>query len=364
MPSTLPLSTNALAAPGEVTFQLASDLHLEWLQREWPGERLIDPLPGAHALLLPGDVANMRQVTELFCNWPVPVFMVPGNHEFYGLDLVRERELIAQGAYNKGSLTVLDNTEVVFKGVRILGATLWTDYRLHPHLDLPEALAAAQAALAGADHSRIQFNGKNFLPEHALGQHHIARAWLQEQLAQSFDGPTLVMTHHAPSMRSVAPRWRAEDSSVSFASELALVSEADYWVHGHLHDNADYLAGPCRVVANPKGYGRGAAFADSARDMSFENTEFRADMHLRIPVGAAWQAHARTRVCASAPRWRLENHSEQQGATPVNSKESQDGFWVVTDGGLAYGCATELGARWLLKTLNVLERTRSGGEQE
>lgn len=347
--ASVPSLASVGSAQGTVTFQIASDLHLEWVQSGWPGERLIDPVPGADALLLAGDVANLTQVVELFSDWPVPVFMVPGNHEFYGLDMARELERIAQGVYNQGALTVLDNTAVEFKGVRILGATLWTDYRLFPGLSLVEAMAAAQAALAGADHSRIRFDGKVFLPEHALGLHNASRTWLRTQIAQPFAGPTLVMTHHAPSMRSVALKWRGEDSSAAFASEMDLLPFADYWVHGHLHDNSDYTVGRCRVLCNSRGYGRGAAFADNARDMHFENTDFRAEMQLTVPVGDAWVEHARTLPFAVEPRWRL-------GTPEEASAPDAQAAWSVTDGVLDFACTSESGARWLVKTLNAVER--------
>ena len=53
--------------------QLASDLHLEMLERSFLGERLIAPAAGADLLVLAGDIANGTRVIELFAQWPVPV---------------------------------------------------------------------------------------------------------------------------------------------------------------------------------------------------------------------------------------------------------------------------------------------------
>ena len=61
--------------------QLASDLHLEFLQREFPGERLISPAYGVDLLVLAGDIGNGTQAIELFNDWPVPVLVLAGNHE-------------------------------------------------------------------------------------------------------------------------------------------------------------------------------------------------------------------------------------------------------------------------------------------
>ena len=63
--------------------QVASDLHLEFLQRNFLGERLIAPASGADLLVLAGDIANGIDAVRLFADWPVPVLYVAGNHEFY-----------------------------------------------------------------------------------------------------------------------------------------------------------------------------------------------------------------------------------------------------------------------------------------
>jgi len=56
--------------------------------------------------------------------------------------------------------------------------------------------------------------------------HGIDRDWLRRQLAEPFDGATVVVTHHAPSMGSLDP----DDISHSFggASEPAVLVEAIY----------------------------------------------------------------------------------------------------------------------------------------
>lgn len=61
-------------------FQIASDLHLEMLVR-FPGYRVIEPAPEAHALILAGDIHSHTHAIRSFSNWPVPVFYVHGNHE-------------------------------------------------------------------------------------------------------------------------------------------------------------------------------------------------------------------------------------------------------------------------------------------
>jgi len=59
----------------------------------------------------------------------VPVLYTPGNHEHYGgsLDLtVRAMRDAAEGS----NVRVLEQDVAIVDGVRFIGATLWTDFRL------------------------------------------------------------------------------------------------------------------------------------------------------------------------------------------------------------------------------------------
>jgi len=261
-----------LAAP--VTFQFASDLHLEALLRTWPDARIITPHPKADALILAGDIACIHDIGALFGDWPVPVFHVPGNHEYYGLDMAHERRQLRRTS-KVGAVQVLDDAGAVFKGVRILGSTLWTDYRLHPALGLPAAKAAAQVCMVGADFAAIRHEGHLLGPAQVLELHAQSAAWLREELGHPFTGPTLVVTHHAPSRASLPPRWAHTSSAVAFASDLPhLLSKATAWVHGHLHNAVEHRAYGCLVLANPRGYARALPLADRPEDLSFENPDF------------------------------------------------------------------------------------------
>jgi hypothetical protein len=101
--------------------------------------------------------------------------------------------------------------------------------------------------------------------------------WLRLNLATPFPGPTVVVTHMAPSPASVAPRFRDNILSAAFASDLeALVAQADVWIHGHVHGSFDYSIGACRVVCNPRGYPQ--------RNGSPENPCFDPHFVVAVPV--------------------------------------------------------------------------------
>jgi hypothetical protein len=106
-----------------------------------------------------------------------------------------------------------------------------------------------------------------FTPDDSIAIHRASRDWLARQLAAPFDGPRVVVTHHLPSWRSVAPAFLRALSNPSFASDLdALFDPVALWVHGHTHNSFDYRAGNTRVVANPRGY--------LMKDGGFENPCF------------------------------------------------------------------------------------------
>ena len=158
----------------------------------------------------------------------------------------------AQGAH----IRLLDGDAVELNGVRFLGATLWTDFLLFGAERQEEALNAAQAYMP--DYQRISTGGidaRLLCAQDTAALHARHKAWLAQQLAQPFDGRTVVITHMAPSMRSVEERYATNLGSPAFASQLdELVAQADLWVHGHMHASLDYRIEDCRVVCNPCGY--------------------------------------------------------------------------------------------------------------
>ena len=66
-----------------------------------------------------------------------------------------------------------------------------------------------------------------------------------------------MITHHAPSVLSVAESYRRNRLSAAFASRLdalILAHSARLWIHGHMHTSFDYNLGDTQIVCNPSGY--------------------------------------------------------------------------------------------------------------
>jgi Icc-related predicted phosphoesterase len=136
-----------------------------------------------------------------------------------------------------------------------------------------------------ADHRQIRGeDGQFFTASDALCEHEKSRAWLASELAQPYEGKTVVITHHAPHPLSVHPRYAGDPLNAAFVSDLSelLEQRPDLWLHGHVHDSFDYKAGGCRVVANPRGYPRNASSCEFEKDLVFENQSYECALVLEV----------------------------------------------------------------------------------
>ena len=251
--------------------QLASDLHLEHLEKKFPRARLIEPADGADLLVLAGDIHRAAKAVDVFGDWPVPVLYVAGNHEFYSERWERVRAEL-RSACEGTQVRFLDNDSLHLDGVRFLGCTLWTDFR-QPGMSQTESMREVRRSLN--DYVLIRTEKGKLRPYQTLADHERSRAWLEAELVQPFDGPTVVVTHHAPHSLSIHRRFVGNPINGGFVSDLTpLLFKADLWLHGHVHDSFDYQVDGCRVVANPAGYVLNYLSATGDNELKFENSLF------------------------------------------------------------------------------------------
>ena len=302
----MPPSTE-VERPPRLRIQVASDLHLEFIKRRFPGERVIRPLPDADLLVLAGDIDTGLGVFNAFANWPVPILYVIGNHESYGRVYDEDRRTL-RAACAGTSIVLLDQDVVTaadlaarfpawassraaaLPDVRFNGCTLWTGYQYSACGKSKDAqMELAERALN--DHRLIRLTTGPFDVQAALACHEADCAWLRAELAKPFDGATVVITHHAPSERSVHPRFQGDPLTGAFVTDLPdLLEQAQVWIHGHHHNSSDFVERGCRVVCNPSGYPLGLSSIQRAEEMHFENTEFDDQLIIELPSAkvVAW----------------------------------------------------------------------------
>jgi predicted phosphohydrolase len=225
-----------------------SDLHTEFAPFH-------PPQTEADVVVLAGDTASGTEGIRLAREWfpGTPVLYVAGNHEFYRESTPRLQRKLADAARG-ADIHYLENREVVIDGVRFLGCTLWTDFELFG--DRHNSMAAAQGVMNDFRLIRVDPEYRRFRPADARVSHMISLDWLVRTLETPFDGPTVVITHHAPSLRSVNPPYREHPATPAYASDLEylLDGRAAMWIHGHTHVCLDYEMGGTRVLSNQRGY--------------------------------------------------------------------------------------------------------------
>lgn len=236
--------------------QVVSDLHLEFR----------NPIPelaaDADAIIVAGDLApaitpGLRRSAE---RWAAAdhILYVPGNHEFYRSDIDEARQRLAEECCTLG-VTLLDREAVTINGVRFIGATLWTDFLLNGVAN--EAAAHAQARALSDFNGSILQQGRTrpFTSFESVQQHKLDREFIEHELAAADNTGTtaVVISHHSPTPRSIAPHFYGHPCNPGFASNLeALIAQYQpaLWVHGHMHNHVDEQLGRTRVLANPGGY--------------------------------------------------------------------------------------------------------------
>lgn len=230
---------------------IVSDLHCE--------ASLWSPaaVPAHDVLVVAGDVWNgmapaLHHLYRFGQHTPAPIVFVPGNHDAHGGRLgafVGSNRLVRDGIH-----VLTPGSPVIIGGVRFIGSTLWTDWQIHD----TEFSSQAWAARHMPEYSYVtRDDGDLVWPIDVYDEHVRHRRALERALAVPHAGPTVVVTHHAPSIRSIHPGDRTDVSAAAYASDLEDIMHRhrpELWVHGHIHRAVDYAVGDTRVVCNPRGY--------------------------------------------------------------------------------------------------------------
>ena len=238
-----------------IRLAVVSDLHLDHSASE-PLDT--DELAGRADLLVAAGDINTSIFGLSWCSKAaVPCVYVLGNCEFHGGSYLGVRGKIANMAPYYPNVHLVDDSvvELEIRGikVRFLGGTLWTDYAALGKRRRDASMVAAWRALD--DHRRIGMGNLFWLPDDALVAFKNTKSFIDTELPEPFDGLTVVVTHHSPTLRAAHPGFEGDELIPAYHSSLdKLVRRADVWIHGHTHHAVDFRLGRCRVISNPRGY--------------------------------------------------------------------------------------------------------------
>ena len=229
--------------------QALSDLHCEFESFDFNETN-------ADVVVLAGDT-NIKQRG---LDWALssikdkPVIYLIGNHEYYTAaypKLVSKLKEKCEGT----NVHVLENDKISIDGVNIFGCTLWTNFKLFGD----PRIAGYECQQIMSDYKKIRISPKfsKLRSIDVASIHSRSIRWLESELKKCDGEKNVVVTHHAPSAKSIPEHLVSEISSAAYASDLEEYVEASgavLWVHGHIHKSSDYFLGECRVVCNPRGY--------------------------------------------------------------------------------------------------------------
>ena len=265
---------------------IASDIHLEF------GDCEITNSEGADVLILAGDImladdlhehpvvpsiyelgSGQRDHSEKqkralryreFFNHVArefnDVIYIAGNHEFYHGKWAASLDHLREECKTWPNVHFLERESVTIMGVTFIGSTLWTS------MNKADALTLHAVRDMMSDFHIIRDDTRGYCklkPATTVTRHRESLQYIREVVynvrEKTPDAPVVVIGHHAPSSLSIAPQYAHQQlmngAYYSDLSEFILDRpEIKLWVHGHMHDDFDYMIGDCRVVCNPRGY--------------------------------------------------------------------------------------------------------------
>lgn len=215
-----------------------SDLHLDINENPFT---IIESLAPADVLVIAGDLCQSQlfsRCIRILCEKYPQVVYVPGNHDFYDSAFHPVIQTLHMPPDTRPSnYHLLYNTDVTIAGQRFVGTTLW--FPLAPNLNL---------CWGFSDFTYIRMFNEWYESENDR-----ARSFLTDNIRPG----DYVITHHAPSKKSISPQYRGSSFNPFYYTPLdPLVSKtkARIWQHGHMHSPQDYMLGETRVLCNPYGY--------------------------------------------------------------------------------------------------------------
>ncbi len=177
------------------------------------------------------------------------VLIVEGNHEFYESDISDKPPF----KYPK-NVILLKNNSYEYKGILFYGGTLWADIMSLPSLDQFNIKQMI------SDFSIIKDGDNRMSPEKMTKLYNeFVENLYEAHLNLKKDQNMVVISHFAPSMKSVSPGFAGSSLNPYFCNEMDDLIEGlkvPFWIHGHTHSTHDYMIGETRILCNPRGYPR------------------------------------------------------------------------------------------------------------
>ena len=207
--------------------------------------------PSATAVLA-GDIneynngkSSLTYILSKFCDYFSNVVFVLGNHEYYGSYLENAADKIKEEMSEYSNFHLLENDIVYIEGIKVIGCTLWTPVLTSEH---------SEYIKRGINDYRHIKSIKTGMP---ITLEDVQRKFQESYLflADEITSDSIVVTHHAPTDKSLMEEFRGSKANDAFVNKnLKFDVWPKYWLHGHTHSVFGYEHNGCTVRCHPQGY--------------------------------------------------------------------------------------------------------------
>lgn len=233
-----------------VTLRVMSDLHLEH-DRGW----MIPVMDGEadQVLILAGDIVPftvMYQIMPFFEDISKrfrQVIYVPGNHEYYGGDIVTGMRLATYKLQKLRNIKLLHDDFIRIDNTYIYGTTLWTSLN---------GAIIEKVPYMVADYKCISNGKRRLTPARTMWDNEHSRCLIRRFNDTDLGANKVLVTHHPINYDFMSPRWVGSESNPMFYNTMPWdeVDDFECVISGHTHDGIRIDDEDKQGYINPRGY--------------------------------------------------------------------------------------------------------------
>lgn len=175
------------------------------------------------------------------------VLYVMGNYEHYGYHYDKTYNTIKENIPE--SIKLLENEKVLIDDWVFIGMTMWTNFDGNKHkMYRSETLNNDYELIRiGSDYRKIK-------PTDILKINNISEKYLNKNLKLHRKDKVFIITHHAPSIKSIHKEDLIFDSYYTDLTKIINRNpQIKYWVHGHINHKNDYIINKCNILSSIHG---------------------------------------------------------------------------------------------------------------
>jgi predicted phosphohydrolase len=211
--------------------QVCSDIHLE---RDDISDISKIITPNAEILVLAGDIGNpMTTIYNNFLDYYSKffkiIFIITGNHEYYGNTIIETNKKIEEICESYNNIHFLNNKVFKHEGILFIGTTLWS--LIPEHYTVYDQLSS--------------MNDFKLIKDFKLEEYRKLFINNVKFIKNNLEENSIIVTHHAPSMRCIAEEYKYDKVNCCFASdldELFMNDKVIGWIYGHTHNNLSVIS--------------------------------------------------------------------------------------------------------------------------